>query len=102
MRGVPRRRVRTAPLAVVMAELGAAIRGNARPVPASKVGIAGKGSAVQLRTSQNVVPVGAVAAAVDGFAILGEGGFFVQIVFISVKVFDVISDADALGIVPRP
>ena len=85
-----------------MAELGAAIRGNARPVPAGKVGIADKCRAVQLRAGQDIVLVGAVAAAVDGFAILGEGGFFVQIVFISVNVFDVISDADALGIVPRP
>ena len=61
MRRVPRRRIRAAALAIVMADLGAAAAlGAVGPVAARR----GRGGAVKVAAGQDVVTVRRIAAAV--------------------------------------
>jgi hypothetical protein len=52
------------------------------------------------------MPIGLIAAAVDGVAVLVNGGFFVQVIAVTlivpVQVGDVSGYLDALGVVPGP
>jgi len=90
----------TATLAIMMADLGAALTG-ARPVPAGCVsGITRESRAVQLRPSQNVMAVGLVTSAIDHLALFGDGCLLSQIVLVSVQICDAFGDTDPFGVVP--
>ena len=87
------------PLPVVMPDDGAA--GAAlRPVAAGLVLARGERLSVGLRAGQDVVPIGAVAAAVDRRALFRERGLLADLVVGAVQIVDASRDDLALGILP--
>src|SRR5688572_33424962 len=104
MRGIPGPRGRVVPqaAAVVMADHGGTLGTAPRPIAASPVLRACERGAIRLRAGEDVVPVGAVASAVDDLALLGERGLLGQVVGVAVQLVEVARDHRALGIPPRP
>src|SRR5919109_4019984 len=86
--------------AVVMADHRGPVAA-AGPVAAGPVLAGRERGAVRLRAGQDVVPVGAVAAAVDLLAVLVERGALVEVVG-AVQLVDIGGDHCALGVLPRP
>src|SRR5438067_4200094 len=74
--------------------------GAACPVLAGLVLARRKGAAIRHRAGQRVMLVGRIAAAVDDVALLGQRGLLCQIV-LTVQLVDILSDDDALGVLPR-
>lgn len=94
---------------VEVADLDRALFGAARVVLAGMVGGIGEGAAVRLRTGQDVVLVGRIAGALDGFLLLRNCRRPAQVVAeagavegVAVQVGDILGDGGAAGVVPRP
>src|SRR5690606_31954189 len=101
VRRVPgsRRLVVAQPLAIVMADHGGAVAA-AGPVAAGAILPGRERGAVRLRAGQDVVPVRAVAAAVDYLAPLVERGLLVEVV-VAVQLVDVLRNDHTLRVLPR-
>src|SRR4029453_9351177 len=100
MRRIPRlrRRLLVRPHAIVVADHGRPL-GTLRPVAAGPVLAGWKRAAVRRGASQDVVPIGRVAAAVDHLAFLVERRLLGEIV-VAVQLVGILSDNDALGVLP--
>src|SRR5262245_21769169 len=101
MRRIPRlrRRLLVQPHAIMVADHGRPLSAL-RPVAASSILTGGKRAAVRRGASQDVVPVGRVATAVDHLARLVERRLLGEIV-VAVQLVDICGDDDALGVLPR-
>ena len=98
MGGIPGFRGRRVvqPHAVVMSDHGAAFGTAACPVLAGLLG----SRSVRIGAGQDVVPVGIVAPAVDGIALLVESRVLGNAIGIAVQGGDIVRDLFALDVVP--
>src|ERR1700760_1073713 len=74
----------------------------ASPAVAGHVDVAGKGTAVTIRTCQSIVPIRIIADARHHRAALGQRGIAAQLVVRTVQIIDVLRDDDAFGVLPWP
>ena len=86
---------------IVMPCPGAALA-VARPVVAGRVLVSRESGAVELRTGQNIVPIGFVSTAVDDLAFFVGRVFFRELVVVAVQVVYVARHLKSLGVVPGP